>query len=322
MKKNLAAAWLTALLSLIATGALAQTFPERPISLVVGFPPGGATDTMARLIGTVASRSLAHPIVVENKPGASAVIATQYVKRSKPDGHTLLVGGNIFTVSPTLISPPPYDPVRDFQPIAMLLTSDLVLLVNAESPVKSLAELVVAAKGRPEGLSYSSTGIGTVNHLLGEMFKGRTGAAAVHVPFNGDAPAMQALLAKNVDFLFVQVSSAMGFIESGKLRPLAVASRARSPKLPQVPTTAEAGVNDLELQIWFGILAPAGLPKPVQGALFKAFAEAVESPEVRAKAAQLATNIQILPAEDMAREIERQTARSAALMKEAGIKPQ
>ena len=221
--------WRFAILLLISTRLLAQVFPERPITLVVGFPPGGVTDTMTRLIGSVASRSLPQPIVVENKPGASAVIAAQYVMRSKPDGHTLLVGGNIFTVAPTLQLPPPYDPVRDFQPIAMLLTNDLVLLVNSESPIKSLSELVAAAKARPDGLNYSSTGIGTVNNLLGEMFKGRTGTNAVHVPFNGDAPAIQALLAKNVDFMFVQVSSAIGFIESGRLRPLAVASSKRSP---------------------------------------------------------------------------------------------
>jgi tripartite-type tricarboxylate transporter receptor subunit TctC len=307
------------LLGIAQSVAIAQSFPTKPIHIVVGFAPGGSVDILARVIAGAASKSFPTPVIVENRPGASAIIATQYVKNSNPDGHTLLWGGNIFVVAPHLVNPTPYDPVKDFQPIIRLTTTDVALMVNGQGP-QTVAELITLSKSRPTGLSYSSPGIGTISNLAGEMFKGRTGIQAVHIPFSGDAPATQALLAKTVDFMFIPVPGVMAMISQGRLRALAVTSSTRAIKLPNVPTSAEAGLSDVELQTWSAILAPAGVPSGVIALLHKAFSDAANSPEFRAKTAEISTDIRIGSADEATKLIQQQSTRFAALIKEAGIK--
>ena len=257
---------LTLALALCAIApAFAQTFPSRPVTLVVPFPPGGGTDTGGRVIAEQLSRRWGQPVIVENKGGAAGQIGADFVAKARPDGHTLLLG-NIGTqaINPLLYAKMAYDPDKAFAPVSLVAELPLAMMVNPAVPAKTAAEFVALAKSKPGQLSYSSSGAGGAPHLAAEMFKDQTGTFVVHVPYRGGGPAIADLLAGHVQLSFMTVLEASGHIKAGKLRALAVSGDKRVAALPDVPTLAESVVPGFTAISWIGLLAPAGMPQELQ----------------------------------------------------------
>ena len=245
----------------IQTPGFAQTFPSRPVTLVVPFPPGGGTDTGGRVIAEQLGRRWGQPVIVENKGGAAGQIGADFVAKSRPDGYTLLLG-NIGTqaINPLLYSKLPYDADKAFAPVSLVAELPLAMMVNPAVPAKTAADFVALAKSRPGQMSYSSSGAGGAPHLAAEMFKDQTGAFIVHVPYRGGGPAIADLLAGHVQLSFMTVLEASGHIKAGKLRALAVTGDKRVPAFPDVPTLAESVAPGFNAISWIGLLAPAGTP--------------------------------------------------------------
>ncbi|MEY2953378.1 MAG: hypothetical protein RLZZ401_1465, partial [Pseudomonadota bacterium] len=244
--------------------AFAQTFPAKPVTLVVPFPPGGGTDTGGRIIAEQLSKRWGQPVVVDNKGGAAGQIGADYVAKAKPDGYTLLLG-NIGTqaINPSLYAKMPYNPDTAFAPISLLAELPLAMMVNPAVPANTATEFIAMAKSRPGQLSYSSAGAGGAPHLAAEMFKDRTGTFILHVPYRGGGPAIADLLAGHVQLSFMTVLEASGHIKAGKLRALAVTGDKRVPALPDVPTLSEKVLPGFNAISWLGLLAPAGTPKDI-----------------------------------------------------------
>ena len=262
----------------------AQDFPNKPIKLVVPYPAGGSADILARVVGQNLGEQLGQSIIVENRAGAGTAIGAEFVAHSKPDGYTLLLGTvSSHAMNPALTPTLGYDAVRDFAPVAPLATIPFVLDVNASLPVRTVKELVSYAKAHPGAINYSSAGNGTSNHLAGELFNMMAGVDLVHVAYKGSAPALQDLIAGQVQVMFDLVSTSIPWIKSGAIRPLAVTGAARVPSLPEIPTLKESGYPDYEVTAWFGIFAPAGTPEAVVARLNAVCAQAMASPEVRDK---------------------------------------
>ena len=244
--------------------AFAQTFPSRPVTLVVPFPPGGGTDTGGRVIAEQLGRRWGQPVIVENKGGAAGQIGADFVAKSRPDGHTLLLG-NIGTqaINPLLYPKLPYDADKAFAPVSLVAELPLAMMVNPSTPAKTAAEFIALAKSRPGQLSYSSSGAGGAPHLAAEMFKDQTGTFLLHVPYRGGGPAIADLLAGHVQLSFMTVLEASGHIKAGKLRALAVTGDKRVPAFPDVPALAESALPGFNAISWIGLLAPAGTPQDV-----------------------------------------------------------
>jgi tripartite-type tricarboxylate transporter receptor subunit TctC len=267
------AAW-----SLIAGLAPARAaFPERLIKIVVPFAPGGGTDVIARALAQEMARDLGGSVIIENKPGAGTIIGTQAVATSAPDGYTLLMGTFANAVNPSLYAKLPYDPHRDFAAVSLISRSFNLVVVNPASPVKSIAELIAAAKAEPEKLSYGTYGTGTSAHLAGELFKHMVGVKLTTVPYKGAAPAITDLLGGQIHVIFTTVASAASLVEAGQLRAIAVTSAERSPAFPQLPTVAEAGVPGYAAEAWYGLYAPAKTPLEIIDRLNQSVAKAVQS---------------------------------------------
>jgi tripartite-type tricarboxylate transporter receptor subunit TctC len=250
-------------LLLAALGAQARAFPDRPVRLVVPYTAGGSTDLIARALGHELSAMWGQPVVIDNRPGAGTIIASDIVARSAPDGHTLLVTTTSFTIVPSLTARLPYDPDKDFEPITLLSTTPLVLVVNPSVPARSVTELIALAKARPGQLHFGSAGSGGSNHLAGELFNAMAGVKLVHIPFKGNAPALNDLVGGHVDVLFNGLPSAIPLIKAGKLRPLAVTSLTRAGALPDVPTLDEMGLKGFRAVAWSALSAPARTPEAV-----------------------------------------------------------
>ena len=263
--------------------ALAAGYPEKVVTLVVPFPPGGATDTVARVVAKGMGQRLGQSVIVDNKAGAGTVIGAGAVAQAAPDGYTLLISSNTtFTVNPALKSKLPYDAQKSFESIGLIGTSPLVLLANPSLPANSVKELVALAKSKPGKLAYGSFGSGTTSHLAGEMFKLVTGADILHVPYKGSAPAMTDLIGGQVQLSFDTNVAALPMLQAGKVKAIAITSSRRSPSLPKVPTVAESGYPDYEMVPWITVVAPRGLPAAVQKALGKALAETLADAAIRA----------------------------------------
>ncbi|NNU45474.1 Bug family tripartite tricarboxylate transporter substrate binding protein [Ramlibacter montanisoli] len=284
MKKMLTAT----LLSLAAAGAFAQAWPTRPVTIVVPFPPGGGTDTGARIVAEQLGKKWGQPVLVDNKGGAAGQIGADIVAKSRPDGYTLLMG-NIGTqaINPALYAKMPYDPDKAFAPVALVAELPLAMMVNPSVPAKTVKEFVALAKSQPGKLSYSSSGAGGGPHLAAEMFKDATGSFILHVPYRGGGPAIADLLAGHVQLSFMTVLEASGHIKAGKLRALAVTSEKRVSALADVPTLAEAAVPGFNSISWIGLLAPAGTPKETVERISADVREVVGREEVRDKLVQL-----------------------------------
>ena len=261
----------------IAGAAHAQSYPVKQISLTVPFPPGGTTDVLARELGARLSKELGVTVIVENRPGASATIGSQYVARSKPDGSHLLLGSTHHVINPSLQKKLPYDRQNDFTPIGQVALVPNALVVNPDVPAKTVADLIKLAKQKPGQLNFSSPGVGSANHLAGELFKYMAGVDMLHVPYQGAAPAMTDLLGGHIQVMFDSLPTVLPNAEAGKLRILAVTNGERVASLPDVPTIAEAGpLPGYSASAWFGLYAPAGLAddarEPLEAALAKIMA--------------------------------------------------
>ncbi|GGE49273.1 exported protein [Agaricicola taiwanensis] len=273
-------------LALPAT-ASAQDYPTQPIKLIVPGTAGGGMDVIARVIGDRIGTILKQPVVVENKPGAGGNIAVDYVAKSKPDGYTMLIGQTAhFSINPSLYSSLPFDPVKDFQPVTLLADAPNVVMVNAESPIKNLDELVAAAKASEKGLSLATPGNGTVSHLTGELFQKTAQVKFNHIPYKGAAAALTDVMGGRVDFMLSSIPTALSQIKAGKLRPIAVSAAKRSPSLPDVPTIGEQGYPGFDAGTWYGLLVPAGTPTAVVEKLNAAANEAIEADDIREKIRQ------------------------------------
>ena len=281
--------------ALAATPAWLRAQPARPIRLVVPYPPGGPLDIVARLLANGVKDSLG-TVVVENKPGAGGNLGADLVAKAAPDGHTLVMGAvATHAINPWLFARLPYDPLRDFTPITRVAQVPNVLVMNADAAqrlgIASLRDLVRYAKAHPGRLNYGSGGNGSAGHLAGEMFKARAGLYLVHIPYAGGNPAQLGLLSGQVDLNFDNLASASANIKAGKLRALAVTTRARASAMPELPTIAEAGrdlgLADFDIGTWFGLFGPAGLPAEVLARLHQAFTAALDAPETKARMAQL-----------------------------------
>jgi tripartite-type tricarboxylate transporter receptor subunit TctC len=273
------AAWtLTSALPIDRAFAL---YPEKIIRIVVPFAPGGGTDVIARTLAQEMAKDLGATIVIENKPGAGTIIGTQTVATSEPDGYTLLMGTFANAVNPSLNSKLPYDPHRDFAPVALIARSFNIVVVNPASPIKSVADLIGAAKADPNKLSYGTYGTGTSAHLAGELFKNMARVNLTTVPYKGAAPAITDLLGGQIQVMFTTVASAASLVAGGQLRALAVTSAERSPAFPELPTVAEAGVPGYAAESWYGLYAPAKTPAEVIDRLNKSAAKAVQSEAFR-----------------------------------------
>ncbi|SAI74251.1 lipoprotein [Bordetella ansorpii] len=304
----------------ISTSALAE-FPERPIMVTVPVPPAGIIDQVTRVITPAMSKRLGQTIVVENRPGASGNIAANSVARANPDGYTLLAGYSMFHVgNPVMFKNLDWDPVRDFAPVAMLVVSPHVVAVHPSVPVNTLKEYVEYARSHPGKLNYATSGNGSVPHVGMELFKQTNQIQVVHVPYKGAGPAVQDVLAGNVESIVATLPSVASFIKAGKLRALAVASKTRSPLLPDVPTAAEAGFPGFELEAWVAFFAPAKTPQPVIDKLSAAVSDALKDPAVvRSLDAAGAQPSYLSPAE-LAKQVDADIARWQPVIRNANIK--
>jgi tripartite-type tricarboxylate transporter receptor subunit TctC len=301
--------------------ATAELLSSRPITIIIPFTPGASSDTLQRLVGKKVTENTGQTLVVESRPGGGGAIAASAVKQAPPDGHTLMqANAGSHAANVALYSTLHYDPIKDFQPVTLMWSFPQLLSVPVDSPVKSVAELVAYAKAKPGGLSFASQGSGAGGHLLGEMLKMRTGANMVHVPYRGAGPAAVDLAAGRVDFFFVSFSSVQAFLQAGKVRALAVTSAKRLPAAPDVPTMQEAGFGGIELDAWFGLVAPAGTPEPVIAKLNGAFVKAVRDPEVVKQITdQGAEAVATTPAE-FAAFIASQAEKYGKIVKSVGVK--
>jgi len=309
----------------VAPSATAQTdqFPSRPITIIVPFPPGGSSDVVTRLVAQKFGENLKTNVVIDNRGGGGGVPAAIATKQMAPDGYTLFLANNgLFAIMPALTADIRFDPIKDFQPVTPLFSFPSVLVVPANSPAKTVKDLVALAKSKPGGLNYASQGVGSGGHILGEMFRLRSGAPFVHVPYRGAGPAVQDLAAGNVDLLFSSYVSAIGQVQGGKLRILGWTATKRSPALPDVPTMAEAGFPGTELEIWQGIVAPVGMPAPIVRKLNEEFIKAAKSPDIVAKVAAQAVEMYTTTPQEFAKLIAADVERLGKVIREAGIKAQ
>ena len=314
---------IAALMLLVGWGAVhAQQYPNRPIRLIVAFPPGGSTDIIARVIGQRLGERLGQQVVIDNRGGAGGTIGTEMAARGNPDGYTLTMGTtSTHVVSVAVYSKLAYDPVNDFTPVTLVAITPYLLVVNLNVPAKTLKEFVALAKSQPGKLNYASAGNGTTTHLAMEMLKSVAGMDIVHIPFNGNSPANTAVLGGQVQALFGSMPAVLPQAKAGKLRPLAVGTAKRSPAFPDVPTVAESGYPGYEASLWLGFVAPKGTPKPIVERLHKELTAIVAMPEtVDALQRNGADPITNTP-EQFAALIKSEIGKYVKAVKAAGMKP-
>ena len=298
----------------------AAAWPAKPIRWVVPFPPGGAMDVIARTLGERAGRTLGQPFVIENRPGAGGNIGADAVAKSPADGYTIMITSIGMATNKALYAKLSYDPVKDFAPISLLAVVPNVLVVNANSPDKTVADVIAHAKREPGKLTYASAGNGTSIHLAGEVFASMAGLNLLHVPYKGSGPAVTDMLGGQVDLMFDSITSAAPHIQAGKLRALGVTSAKRSAALPNVPTIAEAGVPGYEVSPWFAVFAPAGTPAPIVQKINAALLDAMKQPDTKARFDAIgAEPIGSTPAQ-LATHLDKEMARWGALIKERNIR--
>lgn len=319
MKKVL----LALLLALLAPlSAHAQAFPSKPIRVVIAFPPGAAHDTLGRILATEFAKGFAAGSIAENKPGGGTVIATDFVAKSAPDGHTLLMVGFPFPLINSMFPGSKLDVTRDFLPVVNVMSSPNALIVKGDSPYKTLGELLAAAKASPGKLTYASVGNGSSPHMGMELLKRIAGVDILNVPYKGSAPARTAMLAGEVDVMFDNLPNVVPTVQAGRLRTLAVTSASRSRLMPAAPTMAEAGVAGYVMDIWFGVAVPAGTPPQTVTALNREINRIIALPEVKARLEGMGLDILGGSAESFGKTIAADVAKWSAVVRDAGIKPQ
>ncbi len=307
-------------LSLISGTTMAQTWPSKPISLIVPFPSGGTTDVLARAVGVELSKVLGQPVVVESKPGAGATLGADFVSKAKADGHTLLMGAVHHTIASSVYKKLPYDFQHDFAPITTVALVPNVLVINtAQTPVKNVQELVTLGKSNPGKLAFGSNGNGTAQHLIGSQFEMMGGVNILHVPYKGSGPLTTDLLGGQISMSFDTITPVLPHIKAGKLKALAVTTAKRSTSLPDVPTLDEAGMKGFNLGTWFGILAPAATPKEVITRLNADIVKIINSPDFRKKMEEIGAEPVGNTPDQMAKQIKDDTNMYAKLVKDAKV---
>ena len=299
----------------------AQTWPARPVKLVVGFPPGGGVDINARLLAGKLTELLQQAVVVENKPGAGTNIANDFVAKSAPDGHTFLMNTSSVAINMSLYKDLPFNTLRDFAPVSVFSDSQNILVVNAAKAFKSTADIIGAARAKPGALTYGSAGAGSTQHLTAELFKLQTRSDILHIPYKGSAPALTALMSGEVDMVFINVPAILQHVKSGRLRPLAAAGGKRSELMPDVPMLKEAGVN-LVMALWYGVLAPAATPKDIVTRLAAAINKAAFAPDIRQRLLDQGAEPVGNTPEEFGAMLRDEVPKWAEVIRAAGIKPE
>lgn len=312
---------LAAVVLLAAVPAVGQTYPNRPVKFISPFPPGTGIDIISRAVGDRLSPALGQPVVVENRPGAGGTIGAAVVAKSAPDGYTVLIQSSSFTASPFLYSNLAYDTEADFAPVTMLAVLPQVLVVAPDSRfgIKSVKDLVAYGKAHSGQLNYASAGSGSATHMADEKFKVAAGIEAVHIPFKGTPEAMTDIMAGRVDYMFAPIVSAMELIKSGKLNAIAMGADKRAPQLPDVPTTAEAGVPNADYIFWAAMFVPRKTPPEIVSRLYQETTKVLQSPELKERLAALGAEPWSMKSEDVDVLVKRELGENAALIKAAGI---
>jgi tripartite-type tricarboxylate transporter receptor subunit TctC len=315
---KLSAVALAIALAAATAEAVAQAYPNRPVRMVVPLSPGGFADVPARVIAPRLSEALGQTVFVENKPGAGATIGTDFVAKSKPDGYTVLFTGTPHVISAALYKNLPYDPLKDFAPVMRVASGPYVLVVNPQLPVRSVQELIAAAKAQPGKIDYASSGNGSAQHLVSALFTSMAGIDLNHVPYKGSGPAMQDLLSGQVKVSFAGIPNVMPSLKSGKLRALAVSTPKRSPDLPDVPTVAEAGVPGYDATLWLALLAPAGTPDDVVQKLYAEATKTLREPEVQKAIAATGVEVSILGPQELPAFLQSEADKWGKVARESG----
>jgi tripartite-type tricarboxylate transporter receptor subunit TctC len=297
-----------------------QQFPSRPVKLVVGFTPGGGVDIAARTLAPKLSELIGQPVIVDNKPGAGTNIANEFVARSAPDGTTLLVTTSALAINMALYRKLSFDALRDFTALSIFSESPNILVVNSKLPAANLKEFLALARATPGKLNYSSAGSGTTQHLSAELLKLKTGISITHIPYKGTAPSLTSLIASETDLTFANIPAILQHVKSGRLRPLASTGTKRAELMPEVPTMREAGVNGVEVTVWYGVLAPAGLPREMAAALSAAVAKAAHDPEMRKRLAEQGAEPVGNSADEFAKILRDEVAKWAEVVQVSGAK--
>ena len=306
---------------LVAGGAFAQAYPNKPIKMIVGFPPGGGTDVVARVISAKVQEWWGQPVTVENRPGATGTIGADYVAKSPADGYTLLMGHvNSTGLAPNLFPKLPYDPIKDFAAVAYVGYVPNVLAVHPSIPAKSVKELVALLKANPGKYNYASSGNGSTQHIAGEVFKQLTGTSIVHVPYKGSGDAIKDLLAGVVAMNFDTMPPVMPHIQAGKLRGLAISTPRRLAQLPDVPTFAEEGITGFDVTNWYGVMAPAGTPREIVAKLNADINKAMQVPEVRTRLENVGTQLREMSVAEFDAFMKVEVAKYAKIIKDTGVK--
>ncbi|SDD42922.1 Tripartite-type tricarboxylate transporter, receptor component TctC [Cupriavidus sp. YR651] len=306
-------------LTLGSTLAAAGSFPDKPIRMVVPFPPGGTTDLLGRVLASRLSETLGQQVVVDNRPGAGGTIGSDAVAKAPADGYTLLFGTvGTQSINTSLYKRLPYDAQKDFTPVALFAGVPNILVVNPKVPAKSVKELVAYAKAHPNALNMGSAGNGTTNHLSGELFKSMANVQIVHVPYKGSGPAMADLLANQVQLMFDNLPGSLPHVKAGRLRALAVTSATRSPALPDVPTMAEAGISGYEAAVWFGVVGPKGMPADVVAKLSAEITRIAQDSNMRDKLLQQGASPLTATPDQFAGVIRQDTVKWSRLVRESG----
>ena len=314
---------LLALAALFCGPAAAQTFPSKPVRVVIPFVAGGPSDTVGRAIGSKFQEFLGQPAVVENKPGANGAIAAEFVAKSDPDGHTILVGSiGVFSINSALFKDLRYNPLRDFAPITLAVTTPNVLITKPALAANSMKELVDYAKKNPGKLSYCSSGTGSSDHLTAELLNQVAGISAVHVPYKGGAACQTDIMGGQVDISFQNLGAVTNYIRGNRMKALAVTAKARNPQLPNVPTTAEGGYPDLVVTSWQAAAAPAKTPREIVAKLNDAAVKALRSPEVRERMSQIGFDVVASTPDEFGRFMKQEVDRWTEVVKRGGIKPE
>jgi len=308
-------------LALVMAPAMAQTYPNKPIRILIAQAPGSATDVISRVVGNRLSEALGQPIVVEARPGAGGALGTEAAARSAPDGYTLFMGNNSTHGSnPALYPKLPYDAVNDFAPISFVASVPYVLVVEPALPATSVQELIALAKSRPGRMNYASAGNGSTHQFCGELLKSSSGIDVVHVPYKGSPPGVAAVMAGEVSMMFANLTDIGSQIRSGKVKPLAVTTLKRSALLPNTPTMVEAGVAEFEITSWFGLLAPASTPSPVIARLNAELLKVLAREDVKSTLGAQGLEVRSSSPEQFAAHIKSEIARFSRIARTAGIK--
>jgi tripartite-type tricarboxylate transporter receptor subunit TctC len=303
------------------TAASAQTYPAKPIRILIGFSPGGPSDILTRLLGAKLTESMGQPFIYDNRAGAGGNIAGELAAKSPADGYTLLMGNNaILAANVTLYRNPGFDPEKDFTHIVLVAAQPNILIVHPSLPVKTTKELIALAKTRPGQLNYASSGAGAAAHLAMELFKSMTGTSMVHVPYKGAAPALFDMIAGQCQVMFATSLSVAPYLKAGRLRPLAVSTPARSPGLPDLPTVSESGVPGFDASTWHGVVGPAGLPPAIAERLNAEINKVLRQPDVRERLGQQGADVLGGTPQQMTAQIRAEVPKWAKVIRDSGAK--